>query len=145
MTDGRISDDELWRIGRWGVARRGLRPVISLPESHAQRLIDTKDILEVAGIVLYLISAGLFFADVLGAEFPILIGGAVIVFRGIVMLVNFSIVARTVVWDISTKPQGDNRIEDGRSERSPGVSLQAEVKGSGLHILIINYRVASLD
>ncbi|WP_336337429.1 hypothetical protein [Haloarcula brevis] len=139
MTDSIITDDELWRIGRWGVARRGLRPVICLPESHARRLLNTKDILEVAGIILYLISTGLFFTDILGAEFPILIGGAVIVLRGVVILVSFSIVARTVVWHISTRPQGDDQIE-GR-----GMSLRAEVKDAGLHILIKNYRAMSVD
>lgn len=149
MAGDRLSDEDLHNLGRYAIGSRGYRPVVSLPETHALRLIKIKQYTETLAILLFLMSALLFFTNEVGDEVPTVIGAFVIGFRGIIILLSHVIVAKTTVFEVAepTEPtQGSSQIEGAkRSSRTmPGVNLEAQVKNSQLHIRIKNHRAKSL-
>lgn len=145
MANSTLTEEDLYRFGRYAFRRRGYRPVVSLPGSHAQRLIEIKQYGEILGIGLFLLSSALFFMNAVGSAIPTIIGAVVIVFRATVIVLGHSIIARTVVREVSvpaeSAPEGGQIKGRERSyESTSGLDVRAQVKGSELHLVFQNYK-----
>lgn len=134
----RLTEDELYRIGDYGVGIFGFRPVVSLPASKALFLSKFVQWLEVLGIILFLISAVLFFMDSITDQLAYTIGTSVIILRALVILIGRVVIARTVYNPKTTEEKPDLESSDGVLETFDEVTMTPSLDDGVLDIEFVN-------
>jgi len=111
----KINPDRVMHFGDFAFGHSGFRPLISLPNSRARQAGKILGYLDKAGIVLFVVSAVLFGLGRLGMQLSYVIGGSVIVSRGLIILAGRFTITKTTIVPTKTgeEPQIDSEGKTG--------------------------------
>lgn len=139
-----LSEDQLYRIGDFAIGRSGVQPVVSFPESIAPGVAKFTRYTEIGGIVSFILSVIIFFVTRLAITVPFAIGAGVILFRAIVLFLNYTVIAKTTR---TVEPSGEQPELEGSGsiEMYDGLGLIAGISGNTLGVTFQNASLCDME
>lgn len=134
----RLPENELFRIGDYAFGRLGYKPIVSLPSSKARAIAVRTHQLEIAGILLFLFSAFLFYLGQVGLEEASTVGALVIGVRAITLVANYTVIAQTLREPKRTDETPDYSLSGERFNWFEGIEMYVGLEDNILNLRFVN-------